>query len=103
MEALFFIRSRRPGLEAVGRCVAPLPGAGPPAPALAASPGGGVGGSSAGRAPFSPAAGAGAAGAGGGAGGAGAALLNLSHLPTRLLQGWSERSPDAPSKPMMSP
>ena len=43
--------------------------------------------------------GAGAAGAGG----AGAALLNSSPLPTRLLQGWSERSPDAPSKPMMSP
>ena len=57
------------------------------------------GSSSAGRAPFSAAAGAGAAGAGG----AGAALLNSFPLPTRLLQGWSERSPDAPYKPTMLP
>ena len=54
-------------------------------------------------APFSPAAGAGAAGAGGGAGGAGAALLSSSPLLTRLLQDWSERSPDTSSKPTMSP
>ena len=94
---------RRPRLEAAGRCMAPSPGAGSPSPASAPSPARGVGGSSEGLAPFSPAAGAGAAGAGGGAGGACAALLNSSPLLTRLLQGWSERSPDAPSKPTMSP
>ena len=36
-------------------------------------------------------------------GGAGVALLNLSPLPTRHLPDWSERSPDAHSKPTMSP
>ena len=96
---LYFHLRRRPGLEAAGRCTAPSPGAGSQAPASAPSPARGVGGSSAGREPFSPAAGAGAAGAGG----ASAALLNSSPLLTRLLQGWSERSPDAPSKPTMSP
>ena len=83
MEALFFIRDRLPGLEAAGRGTAPSPGAS--APASAHLPAGGVGGSSAGRAPFSPAAGAGAADAGG----AGAVLLDSSPLMTRLLQGWS--------------
>ena len=68
MKALFFIRGRRPGLEAAGRCMAPSPGAGSPAPALAPSLAGGLGGSSAGLSPFSPAAGAGAAGACGGTG-----------------------------------
>ena len=97
MEAFFFIRGRRPGLEAAGRGTTSSPGAGSPAPASAPSTAGGLEGSSAGRAPFSPEAGAGAAGASGGAGGAGAALLNPSSLPTRLLPGWSERSPDAPS------
>ena len=50
---------------------------------------------------FSPAAGAEAVGDGGGTGGAGVALLNSFPLLTRLLQGWSERSPGAPSKPTM--
>ena len=45
MEALFFIRGRRPGLEAAGRGTAPSPGAGSPAPASAPSLAGGVGGS----------------------------------------------------------
>ena len=64
--------------------------------ASAPSQAGGVGGWLARRAPFSLAASAGAADAGG-------VLLNSSPLHTRLLQGWSERSPDAPSKPTMSP
>ena len=68
MEALFFTRGRRPGLDAAGRGTAPSPGAGSPAQASAPSPAGGVGFSSKGRSPFSPAAGAGAAGAGGGTG-----------------------------------
>ena len=46
-------------LAAAGRGTAPSPGAGSPAPASSPSPAGGVGSSSAGRAPFSPAAGAG--------------------------------------------
>ena len=37
------------------------------------------------------------------AGGACAVLMNSSPLMMRLLQGWSERSTDAPSKPTMSP
>ena len=75
MEALFFIRCLRPGLEAAGRGTAPSPGAGL-APALAPSPAGGVGGSLAGWSQFSPAAGAGAAGAGKGICCPGASLLN---------------------------
>ena len=40
MEALFFIRGRRLGLEAAGRGTAPSRGAGSPAPASAPSPAG---------------------------------------------------------------
>ena len=73
--AATWLRSRRARHSAIaGRRIA--------APGLAPSPEGGVGGSSARRAPFSPAAGAGAAGAGS----AGAALLNSSPLLTRLLE-----------------
>ena len=82
------------GLVVAVQRLAPSPGVGLPAPASAPSPAGGIGGLSAGHAPFFPAAGACCAGA---------ALLNSSPLLTLLLQGWSERSPDAPSKPMMSP
>ena len=53
MEALFFIRCLGPGLEAVGRCTALAQRAGSPAPALAPSPAGGMGGSLAWQAPFS--------------------------------------------------
>ena len=85
MEALFFIRCWRPGLEAAGRGLAPSPGAGSPAarrqhrhPHLQET-------WEARRMGWHhSAAGAGAAGADGGAG---AALLNSSPLPTRLLQG----------------
>ena len=100
---LYFSPRRWPGLGVAGHGTELSPGAGSPAPASAPSPAGGVRGSSVGRTPFSPTAGAGAAGAGGGAGGAGAALLSSSPLLTRLLQGWSERSSDSPSKPTMSP
>ena len=37
MEAIFFIRSRLPGLEAAGRATAPSPDAGSPEPASATS------------------------------------------------------------------
>ena len=69
MEALFFHLWRRQQLTGLEVAIRGL--ARSPAPAWAPSPGGGVGWSSAGRAPFSPAAGAGAAGSSGGAGGAG--------------------------------
>ena len=109
MEALFFIHGRRPGLEAAGRGTVPSPVS--PASASAPSPGGGPaeawearcrGGHHSPRLltqeRLVPAPGGGTGGVSGVGG-----VVELISLATRLLLGWSERSPDAPSKPTMSP
>ena len=99
MEALFFICSLLPGLEAVGRGTAPSPGAGSPAPASAPSPAVGVGGSLALRSPFSPAAGPGAAAAGGGTGG----VVELISFADSHPAGLVRTKPRCTLQPTMSP